>query len=585
MGEDKKGGHALIETIIGTAAEYVANLGVDAAKEKFKDKIDEQKLKAALSEYIEHQRKYNEMCSLAEEIDFRGLVEYIRADLLDEVGTRIFDPNRKNRGLARQYIVDKACVHARAETDAAKYRVSKSISICLDIIHEFYAKDIKHKDYILASKIVDAVGEEIGETKDEILEAVKSEAQSIMNTIADGSLFSINKVVQLVQEGKIEQVSGGITTVLRHSSLEHPLYPDYGYDYEKGHMISVPLTEKGRQLYPQRYKFTGAVKIGGQYYNDPNGDPTDYAYRHQLPIVMKVTKAVRYLGDVIDPAQGDIDKVVELRANPPKFPPAFACAIKVGEHTYFEYILLRVREILDDGKIVLNNEEQESHIRFGLVINPQQPDKPDFKISIKDADNKACLNYTKFMKALKEEKDIHIYVLEAEEDLIAGRINDFDLHTGFTSIDEEIDFLERLCSIEDYFGVVLKPEGNISINEYKVVMMISDLVRQDEVKGTWNGASFTGTLDQHFREEFLGMKDIEHEFSYVGTHGVDLFGAQFEFRFMRILKEARFEDIERLRKKVEVLDDGDSVKFTLIPGSDNTSIETLHIPEKFEVPA
>lgn len=40
-----------------------------------------------------------------------------------------------------------------------------------------------------------------------------------------------------------------------------------------------------------------------------------------------------------------------------------------------------------------------------------------------------------------------------------------------------------------------------------------------------------------------------------------------------------------IRKKVEVLDDGDSIKFTLIPGSDNTSIETLHIPEKFEVPA
>lgn len=575
----------MIETIIGTAAEYVANLGVGAAKEKFKDKIDERKLKAALSEYIEHQRKYNEMCSLAEEINFRGLVEYIRDNLLDEIGIRIFDPNRKKRGLARQHIVDMACVYAKAETDAAKYRVSKCIAICLDIIHGFYAKDIKLKDYIMASEIVDAVGEDIVEAKDEIVKAVKSEAQSIVSTITNGSLFSIDKALQLVQEGQIDQVSEGFTTILRHISLKHPLYPDYGYNYERGHMVSVPLTERGRRLYPQRYKFTGAMKIGGQYYNDPNGNPMDYAYRHQLPIVMEVSKAVGYLGDVIDPVQGDIDKLVELRANPPEFPPAFACAIKVGEQTYFEYILLRVREILDDGKIVLNNEEQESHIRFGLVINPQQPDKPDFKISIKDADNKECLNYTKFMKALKEEKDIHIYVLEAGEDLIAGKINDFDLHTGFTSIDEEGDFLERLCSIEDYFGVTFKPEGNISINEYNAVMMISDLVRQNEVKRTWNDASFTGTLDQHFREEVLGMKDIEHEFSYVGTHEVDLFGAQFEFRFMRVLKDARFEDIEKLRKKVEVLDDGDSIKFTLIPGSDNTSIETLHIPEKFEVPA
>lgn len=555
---------------------------MDAAKNHIGDRIDKHKLKTALAEYIKQRCKYNGMASLAEEIDFQGLVGYIRSDLLNEAETRIFDPNQKKRGRARQYIVDMACAYAKAETNESRYRVSKCISICLDIIRGFYSKGISKKEYILAAEVVDAVAEKIDEIKKEIVTTVDTQSQSIINTFANGSLFSIDKAVRLIQNGSVDKVGDGISSLLKHISIEHPLYPDYGFGYERGEMISVPLTDKGKQLYPKKYKFTGFVKIGDQYFNDQNSDPINYAYRHQLPIVMEVSKAVRYLGDVIDPLQDDVNELIELYANPPEFPPAFACAIKVGNQTYFDYILLRVREILDDGRIVLNNEEQDSYIHFGLIINPSKSQNPDFKISIKDADIRECLNYTRFMKSLKEEKDIHIYVLEEGEDLIAGYINDFEFHTGgFTSVDEEIDFLERLCSIEDYFNVKFKTEGDISVDEYNVVMMISNLIRNDEVKGTWKDVSFTGTLNQHFREKVLGMEDAEHELSYVGTQVVDLFGAQFEFRFMRIFKDARFEDIEKLRKKVEILDDGDSIKCTLVPGNDNTSIETIRIPEKF----
>lgn len=575
----------MLEAIAGTAIEYVANLGVDAAREKLGDKIDEQKLRSALAGYIERQRKYNEAVTLSEEIDFQGLVEYIHDEMLDDVEKRLFSPSKKERGQARQSIIDKACIWAKANTDQAKYRVSTSIAICLDIIHDFYSKKISRKDYILTAEIVDAVAEIDNENTQRVITTVENSTQVILNTLNDGSLFSLDKAVKYAQAGQVDQVETGIRTVLKHMSLEHPLYPYYGYDYSHDRVVSKPLTAEAKKLYPEKYKFTGALKIGGEYFNDPTGDPIDYAYRHQLPIMMEVSKAVRYLGDVIDPAQSDMQNLKELHANPPEFPPAFACAIKIEKETYFDYILLRTREILDDGRIVLNNKEQDSHIHFGLILNPADPSHPDFKISIKDANNKELLQYTRFMKDLQEKKDLHVYVLEAGEDLVAGLINSFDLHTGFSSVDEELDFLERICAIENYFDVVLNVSGEISAGEYNAVVMISDLVRNEEVKGSWKDSSFTGTIDQHFREQVLEMEDIEHELSYVGTHAVDLFGAEFEFRFMRTLKCARFDDLAKIRKKLEVLDDGESIKITLVSGEDKTSIETIRIPEQFKEPA
>lgn len=534
---------------------------------------------AALVDYIKRQRKYNDLVTLAEEIDFQGLIEYICTELLLDVECRIFNPSRRKRGEARQHIIDLACNKAQAQTDEAKRRVSKFISICLDIIRDFYSKEIDKKDYILAEKVMDAISEISDENTQKIITAVDNCKQVMLDTINGGSLFSIDKAVELTREGRVEDIGLGIKQLLRHTSLEHPLYPHYGFDYAEGRVVSIPLTQEAKKRYPIRYKLNGTLKIGGQYYNNPDGNPIEYAYNHQLPITMEVFKAVRYIGDVLDPVQDDIRCVKELHADPPEFPPAFACSIKVGERTFFEYVLLRTCEILDDGTIVINNREQSGYFRFEVRINPHNPSKPYFSINVKDADNHEYLHYMMFMKALKEVKELHIYVLEAGKDIIAGYIQNVQIPTGFSSVEEEIDFLERICTIEDYFNINLKPEETINVAEHQIVLMISNLIKNDKVEEKWEKVTFTGILDQHFREAILSMENTPHLFSYVGVRHVELFGASFDFQFMRSFKCAYVDDIEKLKKKVEVLDDGDSINMTFKAGEDKISVETLSIPE------
>ena len=63
--------------------DYIAELGLDAAKKHIGDKIDDRKLKTALNEYIISERRYNKVCTMNKECDFQGLVDFITRNMID----------------------------------------------------------------------------------------------------------------------------------------------------------------------------------------------------------------------------------------------------------------------------------------------------------------------------------------------------------------------------------------------------------------------------------------------------------------------------------------------------------------------
>ena len=75
----------MLPEVISTLSDYIATLGLDVFKEKFQKPLDEKKLKKEIKTYIESQRKYNDICSLNEEIDFQSLFEYVTNNLFDTV--------------------------------------------------------------------------------------------------------------------------------------------------------------------------------------------------------------------------------------------------------------------------------------------------------------------------------------------------------------------------------------------------------------------------------------------------------------------------------------------------------------------
>ena len=583
---------------MGLVGEYIAGLGLDAAKQYMESKIDEHKLKCALKEYIESERKYNDICTMAEECDFQGLVEYITQELLDDVENRFFAVSANDRRKAHEEIISKAVVYSKASTTESKKRVSRLIAISLEIVRQFFKKKIAASDYLLAAEIVDAVNEKIAPVvksstsvmQNTVLDSKKelsNQLDMVKQSIENGFLYSVENMSQIAASGQYSQVEKNLRKLLVGISVEHPFYPDYGFTFDGNILKSTPLSEVAQQKYPARLNFKGTIRAGSHYFNDASVNPMDYAYRHQLKLVMSIDEAVKLLGNSPDPIQTEAKQYIgkEIIAIPPEFPEAFPCSIKVGEKTYFDYILLRTEEILDDGTYVIGNKEQtNSAIYFEIKVNPQNPQKEDFKVNIANANNHELLNYAKFMDELAQVKDLHIYALNAKKDFIAGIINSVNYETGFESISEEIDFLKRVCAIEDYFHVELNISGDINEEEYHCVFRISELIFNDEVDSTWKEVSFTGVLGKEFRKQLekLNTPTPIVMLSYVGICDVNLFGAEFEFKYMRTYKCAVMQELNRIKRLVSCLEDGDPIKIKFAPGEDNSAFDTLHIPEKIE---
>lgn len=565
--------------IISSFASYMANLGFEAGKGLINGKIDENRLKESLSRFIEQQQGYNELCSLAEEIDFQGLVDYIQDKMLNKAKEAIREVDSADREKAIKQIVDSAVSFSNAQSTEAKQRVERIITTCFNVIRAFYSDKIHIQDYLLADKAVDAV-------QKHTVKALSDSEKRIIERIDKMSQNSLGRVIES-QQGDISLLNQWFKDAFQLASSSHPLQPYYRYGYKDGNLISQPAIPEANVAFPVHYMFYGPIRIGGKYITDTAINPLDLAYRHQVEIVMEIAQAKKYLCDFEDPASFGIKRMIggELHVTPPEFPVPFPCSIKAGEVTYYEYILLRVQEILDDGTIIVSNKEQKTNIKFEFRIHnisienyKQDRRNIDISLSISNETNREHLNYLRFIKALSEKEDIHVYVLDAGQDIIAGRMNCGETSGNSPSLDEKIDFLERICEIEDFFHVSIPLSGDMYEQDYRDFMYFSELVRKNEVESTWDKASFTGIVSPVFREKLDEMGSFTGALSYVGKSTVKLFGIELDVTFMRTFKSAKLNDYPRLCQLAKLLQDGEEIRIELIPDQNNLCVETLRIP-------
>lgn len=573
--------------------DYIAGLGLDAARQYMNSKIDEHKLKSALKEYIERESQYNDVCRMAEECDFQGLVDYMMHDLLEDVKLRFFSTNADERRRAHEEIVAKAVAYSSASTAEAQKRVGRLVAVILEMVRQFFKKRISASDYLLAAEVVDAVHEStaqvvesaVSDVQHTLLETHKDMAEqleSVKQSIEKGSLYSVENMSQMVAAGQFSQAEKNVKKLLAGMSVEHPLYPDYGFTFDGDMLKSTPLSDAASHRYPARMVLKGTVSAGDHFFDDATEDPMDFAYRHQLKLVMSVSEAVKLLGNRPDPIQTEATQFVgkSIVAVPPEFPEAFPCSLKVGETTYFDYVMLRTEEIMDDGTYVIGNREQENAaICFKVKLNLECPSQSDFIISISNANCHDQLNFVSFMDELERVKELNIYALRERTDFVAGVVDGVNYHSGFPSVAEEIDFLKRVCAIADYFRVEMRVSGDISEEDFQSVYRISELILKDEVELTWEEVSFTGVMGPEFRRQLSKLDAPIDMLSYVGVCEVDMFGAQFDFRFMRTFRSAVVQESDRIKRLASCLEDGEPIKMKFVPGDDKGAFDTLHIPE------
>jgi hypothetical protein len=160
-----------------------------------------------------------------------------------------------------------------------------------------------------------------------------------------------------------------------------------------------------------------------------------------------------------------------------------------------------------------------------------------------------------------------------------GNLNHFKYNSGFETVDEEITFLERVVSIEDYFEKSITLPDEICSDDYEIICYMANLISGEGYHKNWSEASFSFTLSENLKKEIMEIKESQYSISYVGSVNISLYGEQYQFSIRRTYEKVQVKNLKRLKKKVEVLDIGDSIKIEYLPGEENgigSHVDILH---------
>lgn len=343
----------------------LADLMIAMIKDKALQLKEKKKLCDKIQQFIEQKEKYNNICSLAEEIDFQGFVEFISETHIDELRSCILG-TQEERQSARKSIINGAISYSQAKTPQARYRVQKLASSIIEIVKSFYKKKANKELLLVAVEIVDEIDEKIQESNIEQTQIIVNEIQrgkqeiiDIISSTKDCRMLPISSLRDL-SEDNLSQIEDSFDTYLETLSKRHKLYPFYKYTLDSNlgnglKLKSIPLSKEAFDKYPPNIKFKGTARFGdGDVVTSrPNLDIFDYANRHQLQIKINVQDAKKYLGDFEDPVQDEARLLEgnEIVILPKPFPKAFPCSISLDKVVVFDYVLLRTKEIMDDGNI------------------------------------------------------------------------------------------------------------------------------------------------------------------------------------------------------------------------------------------
>lgn len=541
--------------------DFIAGLGLEMVKDKIIDQSSSREIQERIRNYLKRQSSLNFYVSLEEEIDFEGLSDYIRGNMIEDIKMRCFG-NKRERGMARESLVSKARIYASVKTDISTKRAIKIVTDIADVLYQYYRSKANRELLFIAGEIEDSIQEEHVKTR----ELVISKSEHLEDMIRNNTALSIDNSLKQIAVGDIKDVENNLGSYMNAISAKHTLFPYFGFRMTKENKItSVALTEDAKIKYPEKFKITASnVKLGHRSITDTSSDILEQAYRHQLPIYIEVKNAQKYLGDFLDPIQREAEEMVGTTAimKPPEFPKAFPCCVKIGEEIIAPYILLRLKEILDNEILVITNDEQKNFpFRIVIKISPSTSDLT-FTITPSNPSNKESLMYKKFLKRVMDGVDVSVWLLEENQRFLHGIVE----YSTDEDLDDEIDFLEKITTIEEYFSERIDIPETVTRGEWNVVIRLYNLIN-GEYRGSMDKVNFTFELSDENRERFLELTDQDYVIAYTAEGVFSVFDKEFVLPIFREYQPVKIDNLERLKKKVDILDNGDQLKLVYVPGT------------------
>ena len=390
-----------------------------------------------------------------------------------------------------------------------------------------------------------------------------------------------DELIRLLSVGNVKDAMKILELQDKIIGTTHPHYPFYALEVKKvGENYipySKPLTKEAFEKYPPSIK--GKLYFSDKYKHFRNiKELLDYSYKTQTEIEINNIELMKMIGDDEDAYQDEIEvllsKATDWKLKPKEFPEARPCKIVIeGSEISYEYILLRTTRI-EENKVFLSNEEQGIDTDLNFVFDLKNK-KITFNIRLNEkATNRSLLKYLKFTKSALNKGKISIISLELDAVLAEGILNNSDYDSPFDSIDTEITFVEYITLIEDHYKTTVEVPEQIEGDDLEAVYYLGEALKYGEIKGTWKDGTFDFIIAEDTAQNIKSLEDKSFDLNFVAPATAVIFKREFQIPKITItFKNAQVKDLDKVKKKAEVLEDGDVMKVTFVAKGDNQYIE------------
>lgn len=349
----------------------------------------------------------------------------------------------------------------------------------------------------------------------------------------------------------------------------HTLPHDFRFDRnERGQLISVPINDDALKRYPPRFVFSAkSVKMGDVVLTKIDDQILSQAYRHQIPISFDAVAVKKYLGEILDPSQAEAEDMAGTHVilNPPQFKKAFPCNVSIDGNVAVEYLLLRTKEILDDGTIVITNDEQKNfNFKVRMLIDFAS-NHFSFSVTPTEPTNYECLRYRIFLKKASVAERITVKSLAENMELFTtGNLTPVD----FDKLNNEIEFLEKVVVIERFFDVSFHIPQELGPKDYLLIHRLYSMIENGIFQDKRNYFNLTLEVSELSRKSINDMEeDANFALAYTLDMSIILFGQTIEFPLLRRIDGAKIENLAELKRKVMALNDGDKIELKYVPAN------------------
>lgn len=208
-------------------------------------------------------------------------------------------------------------------------------------------------------------------------------------------------------------------------------------------------------------------------------------------------------------------------------------------------------------RILVTNDEQDN-FNFRVTLSLRYTTSTfSFAVSILNHSNADSLRYRQFLKKAMAAKSIVLKSLK-HNTIIAASKSPL-MPDNCAKIDLEIDFLQKVVTIESYFHKVLIIPDEIELSDHKTINYLYAMIVEGKYCGVCGGFSMTFNVTDELRQMLYDLDGTTNVFYCNIGMSIELFNQILDFQITREIKGMRIEDSEKAKKKLDVLDNGEPI--------------------------